>query len=377
VSVLFALGLLVFLQAYIGYPFSMMILARLLGERSRHRIVEATPSVTLVISAYNEERWVFRKLENSLALDYPKEQLSIVVVSDGSTDATVDQCRRYAARGVQVRALQGRRGKVARLNEVIPTLKSDFVVMSDANSMYDPQSIRRLVRHFADDAIGCVCGRLRYENPGAERAGDAEQVYWGYEDWIKKLESRMGSLLGANGSIYAYRRELFRPVDPLAFCDDVIPIRIALSGRRVLYDPEAWCNEETSPEEVELRRRRRHASFGMRSMLAVTREAVTKGRPLIVYQCLCHRVLRWLGGPALIAMLLSTPFLPPPLRSGALAAQGALYMAALAGFLLSRLGVTIAPLYAVYYGIAIHAAGVTGLVNLLLRRDAPFWEPRQ
>jgi cellulose synthase/poly-beta-1,6-N-acetylglucosamine synthase-like glycosyltransferase len=249
--------------------------------------------------------------------------------------------------------------------------------MSDANSMYDPWSIRRLVRHFTDEEIGCVCGRLHYENPGDEPAGDTERVYWGYEGWLKALESRLGSLLGANGSIYAYRHDLFQPVDPLTFCDDVIPIRIALAGRKVIYDPDAWCSEETSNERVEMRRRKRHASFGLRSMLQMMREAADAGKPLILYQCLSHRVLRWLGGPALIGLLVSTPFIPHPFREGAVAVQAPIYLLAALGWVLSRSGPRFQPAYVAYYGIAIHAAGLAGLANFILGRDRPFWEPRQ
>src|SRR5262249_32360786 len=253
VSVLCGLLVLVFVHTYLLYPLSLWAAIRIAGDRSRHRTSDVTPAVTLVISAYNEERWIRRKLENSLALDYPSDGLRIVVVSDGSSDGTVAIAREFTPRGVEVRAFPGRRGKVACLNDVVPSLRSDLVVMSDANSMYDPRSIRRLARHFADERIGCVCGRLRYENPGEEPAGASERVYWRYEGWLKKLESRLGSLLGANGSIYAYRRDLFRPVDPLMFCDDVIPIRIGIAGWMVIYDCEAWCTEETSSEEAEMR----------------------------------------------------------------------------------------------------------------------------
>lgn len=376
-TALFVACVLIFVQAYLLYPLSLLALVRVLGDRSRHRTSDVTPSVSLVISAYNEERWIRQKIENSLALDYPSDRLRIVVVSDGSSDRTVDLSRGFADRGIDVRALSGRRGKVACLNEVIPTLSTDLVVMSDANSMYDSRSVRFLARHFADEEIGCVCGRLLYENPGDEPAGETEKVYWGYEGWIKGLESRLGSLLGANGSIYAYRRSLFRPVDPLMFCDDVIPVRIAIAGRKVIYDPEAWCSEETSNERVEMRRRKRHASFGLRSMLQVMREAVPAGKLLVVYQCLSHRVLRWLGGPALIGLLASTPFLPHPAREGAVVVQALGYLLAGLGWVLTRAGTRFPPAYIAYYGIGIHAAGLTGLLNYILRRDRPFWEPRQ
>ena len=376
-TILFVGCLFLLVHAYLLYPLSLAFLALLTGDRSGHRVSDATPAVTLVISVYNEERWIERKLENSLALDYPPAMLKIVVVSDGSSDRTVALARSFEARGVEVRALEGRRGKVACLNVVIPTLTTDLVVMSDANSMYDPQSIRRLVAHFADERIGCVCGRLRYENPGGDRAGEAETVYWGYEGWIKALESRVGSLLGANGAIYAYRRHLFRPVDPLMFCDDVIPIRIAIAGRLAIYAPEAWCTEQTSTESVEMRRRMRHASFGLRSMLQMMGEALPQGRLLVLYECLSHRVLRWLGGLAILGVLVSTPFLPPPLRAPALAIQAVSYLIAASGYVLDRAGIRYWPAYAFAYAIAIHAAGLLGLYNLVTRSDKPFWEPRQ
>lgn len=375
--ILFACCLFLLVHAYFLYPLSLAVLALVAGDRGRHRVSDATPAVTLVISVYNEERWIERKLENSLALDYPRALLKIVVVSDGSSDRTVALARSFEGRGVEVRALEGRRGKVACLNVVIPTLTTDLVVMSDANSMYDPQSIRRLVAHFGDERIGCVCGRLRYENPGGDRAGEAETIYWGYEGWIKTLESRAGALLGANGAIYAYRRPLFRPVNPLMFCDDVIPIRIAIAGRLAIYAPEAWCTEQTSPESVEMRRRRRHASFGLRSMLQMMGEALQRGRLLVLYECLSHRVLRWLGGLAILGILVSTPFLPPPLRTPAVMVQAVAYLIAAVGYVLDRAGFRLRPAYAVCYGIAIHAAGLAGLYNLVMRRDRPFWEPRQ
>jgi cellulose synthase/poly-beta-1,6-N-acetylglucosamine synthase-like glycosyltransferase len=296
-----ALTLLVF--AYAGYPLSLLALRPLLGRRSRHSTGEGTPTVTLIVVAYNEERVIRDKLENSLALDYPRPRLRILVVSDGSSDATTSIVEGFAARGIELLAFTERRGKVAALNEVVPGITSDLVIMSDANSMYHPDSLRHLVRHFADPRVGCVCGELVYQNPRSLAAGEGEQVYWGYERGIKRLESALGSLLGANGAIYAFRTPLFRPVDPLMFCDDVIPIRIRLTGLLTLYEPAARCTEEAATEAVEARRRRRHASFGLRSMLAMGREALAGGYLLVVYQCVSHRILRWLGGVFLATLL--------------------------------------------------------------------------
>lgn len=371
----------VLVQAWAGYPLSLLLLGlvrrgpRDAGGGARNGA--PPPTVALVISAYNEERCLRAKLENSLAIDYPRERLRIIVVSDGSTDATESIARSHADRGIELAALPGRRGKVACLNEVVPRLTSDLVVMSDANSMYESGALRRLVTPFEAGDVGCVCGRLDYVNPGRQAAGEGERIYWGYEGLIKRLESRLGSLLGANGAIYAYRRHHFRPVDPLTFCDDVIPIRVAIAGHRVLYEPTARCTEEAAPEPVELRRRQRHASFGMRSMRLVIVEAVAAGRWLVVYQCLSHRILRWLGGPALILIAATTPWLPHPWRLPALAIQGVFYGAALSGWALDRLGVRFRPAYLAWYALALHAAGLLGLIRLVAGDDRPFWEPRQ
>jgi cellulose synthase/poly-beta-1,6-N-acetylglucosamine synthase-like glycosyltransferase len=376
-SFLFLVCLAFLLHTYLGYPLSLLLLRLIRGDRSRHLRGDGVPSVTLVISAYNEEAVIRRKVENSLALDYPQDRIARIVVSDGSTDATDAIVREYEGRGVELRSFPGRRGKVACLNDVLPSVRSDLVVLSDANSMYDAASLRRLAEHFADPRVGCVCGLLRYVNPRRLAAGRGERVYWGYEGIIKRLESSLGSLLGANGAIYAFRPGLFRTVDPLTFCDDVIPIRVAIEGRLVLFDPQAACTEEAVDEDVERRRRRRHASFGMRSMMLVGREAARRGRLLVLYQCLSHRMLRWLGGVFLAGLLVSSPSLPPPWAALALGAQGLLYGGALMGFLTRRRRRGSVLPYLPYYFLVITLAGLRGLAAHLVRSDRPYWEPRQ
>ena len=376
-TVLFWLCIGIFVQAYVGYPLSLLILRPFLSRRGRHAGSVDAPAVSLLISAYNEEAVISEKIENSLSLDYPAGRLQIIIISDGSTDRTEEIAMEYADRGVEVRAFAGRQGKVACLNRVIPSLESEIVVMSDANSLYEKDSIRRLVGHFSDPKIGCVCGRLQYVNPRQLAAGEGERLYWGYEGWIKRLESALGSLLGANGAIYAYRRHLFRPVDPLMFCDDVIPIRIAIQGYLTIYDPAASCSEETADEQVERRRRRRHASFGLRSMVAMLREAVDAGRLLTAYQCICHRMLRWGGALALCGILISSLYLPAPWFRILLAGQALFYLTALAGYLFSRAERRFPVGYFSYYFLVINISGLLGLWALLKRSDRPSWEPRQ
>jgi cellulose synthase/poly-beta-1,6-N-acetylglucosamine synthase-like glycosyltransferase len=370
-------GLCILAHAYVGYPLSLALMRLVRRRPLPDRQSSSTPTVALVISAHNEERVLGMKIENSLDLDYPSDSLRIVVVSDASTDATETIARGYAARGVVLEAFAERRGKVACLNDVIPGLDAEIVVMSDANSLYRRDAIRMLVRHFEDPEVGCVCGELLYVNPRALAAGEGERTYWNYERAIKRMESALGSLLGANGAIYAYRRRLFRRVDPLMFCDDLIPIRIRLEGCLALYDPQAVCTEEAATEETEFGRRRRHASFGLRSMLCLGREAVRARDGLILYQCLSHRVLRWLGGLALGMIALSTPFLPAPARLLAFWTQGLFYGAALLGFMVDRAGLRSRVLYLPYYFMVLTVAGAAGLVSFVARSDKPYWDSRR
>jgi cellulose synthase/poly-beta-1,6-N-acetylglucosamine synthase-like glycosyltransferase len=376
-SVIFWIAVALLGHAYAGYPLSLLALRPFLRRRAAHRTGDHVPPVALVIVAHNEEDVLAEKLRNSLALDYPPERLRVLVVSDASTDATEAIARSFNGSGVECVAFRDRQGKASCLNRVLPTLTEGLVVLSDANSMYDRGSLRALARHFADERVGCVCGELRYANPRRLAAGEVERLYWDYERAIKRLESDLGCLLGANGAIYAFRAGSFRPVDPFAGEDDLIPIRLAISGALVLYDPEARCTEESMEEAVEIRRRRRHAFYGLHTVAWTLGLALRAGRPLVLYECVSHRLLRWLGGPALILALAATPWLPSGWRAAAVAAQALFYGAALVGWLGSRLGIPTGPCYRIYYFLVINLAGMQGLWTFLTRTGSPVWEPRR
>jgi cellulose synthase/poly-beta-1,6-N-acetylglucosamine synthase-like glycosyltransferase len=376
-NVILFVSLATLVHAYVGYPLSLCLIQLMMTQRRHVGREGSTQDVSLVISAFNEESVIRNKIENSLAIDYPKGCLRIVVVSDGSTDGTDAIVREYEAAGVELRRTHGRRGKVACLNDIIPEREEEIIVMSDANSMYAPDGLKKLIRHFDDRTVGCVCGRLSYENPHRLSAGESEKIYWGYEHVIKLLESALGCLLGANGAMYAFRRRLFRRVDPLMFCDDVIPIRIAIAGYRTVYDPEAHCTEKATEVGVELRRRRRHASFGMRSMTAMIGEALQHGQVLIAYECISHRIVRWFGGFALLGILCCSPFAAEPLRSLLLGGEAVFYGLASIGVVASRAGWRMGLLHLPYYYLVITVAGMSGLWSWLRGSDRPSWEPRQ
>ena len=234
---------------YLAYPALIWLASRLFGrESSPAEVIPAKlPAVSLLIAAYNEEGVIEERLQNALALDYPRDRLEIVVGSDGSDDGTNAIVRRYASQGVVLFDYSERRGKSAVLNSSVPRLNGDIVVFSDANTMYDSQAIRRLVRRFEDPKVGAVCGRLILTDPATGQ--NVDSLYWQYETFLKRCESRVETLLGANGAIYALPKKLYVPIPDNTIIDDfVIPLLSKLRhGFRVDYEPTALLSRKRRP----------------------------------------------------------------------------------------------------------------------------------
>jgi cellulose synthase/poly-beta-1,6-N-acetylglucosamine synthase-like glycosyltransferase len=305
-----ALGLVVY--AYAGYPLLLAVLARLLG-RSPAPADErrGLPTVSLLISAYNEEKWIGQRIANALAQDYPADRLQVIVASDGSSDRTTAIARQWALRHpgrVYVHDFQARRGKANVLNDLLPKAEGEVVVLSDANTFFAPSAVRQLARWFSDGEVVAVCGKLQLVDPASGR--NVDSVYWRYENFLKEREAQLGALLGANGAVYAIRRERYVPIPADTIIDDfVIPLLMKLrSHGRIIYDCEALATEETPPHvRDEFRRRARIGAGGFQSLARLW--------PLLLpsqgWTCLAffsHKVLRWLAplflATALVANLL-------------------------------------------------------------------------
>lgn len=296
-----------FLIAYtlVGYPLVLMLLRRPL--RKPHRIDESRmPTVTLLIPAYNEALVLADKLANTLELDYPRECLRILVISDGSTDGSNAIAQQFAGQGVELLALSPNRGKITALNRGMETVTSEIVVLSDANALYDPQAIRKLVRHFADPAVGGVSGKVSLIN-GKVSYATAEKKYYNIEHLIQQIEGETGSLIGSDGAMYALRRELypFPPADTV-LDDFVISMAIIRQGFRLLHEPEAVGHERNLAEiDQEFQRKVRIIAGGIQTLLR-GQAFPPRGDLLNWFKLLSHKVLRWLLGPmAVLALLLS------------------------------------------------------------------------
>jgi poly-beta-1,6-N-acetyl-D-glucosamine synthase len=304
-KILFAAAAALVFYTYAGYP---MVLA-LHPRRTRKTMDGADapsaklPRVTLVIPACNEERWIARKIENTLALEYPAAQLEIVVASDGSTDATAEIARGYEARGISTVAFPSRLGKQEMLNRLVPDARGEIIVMTDANAILEPDSLRALVRPFADPRVGCAIGRRVCIVQERSVPSVAESFYWRYESWIKQAESRWHSCLAATGQLYAVRRGVFPHVERVGE-DFYIPMKVlASTGLHIAYVPEAVAAIPAAANlSIEFERKTRaHVAFLI--SLPMLKALLAPGRTPVWWQFISHHVLRMLVPPAMLAAL--------------------------------------------------------------------------
>src|SRR5580765_906212 len=246
ITFLFWLCIAHLLYVYMGYPLLITVLAKLFGQ-SCDQDVAFQPSVSLLVSAYNEVSVIEAKIQNSLALDYPAELLEIVVISDCSDDGTDNLVCGFEARGVRLIRQNQRLGKSAALNFAVPQARGQVLVFSDANAIYQPEAVRLLVRHFSNAKVGYVVGNARYYESGMESSSaKSESLYWKLEAYLKAKESSFASVVGGDGAIYAIRQELFTPLHATDINDFLNPLQIIACGYNGVYEPDAICYEEAA-----------------------------------------------------------------------------------------------------------------------------------
>lgn len=377
----FWIGLGVLLYTYFGYPIILFIASKFSSPREIPLLsVKDLPTVTMIIAAYNEEKVIAAKLDNCLVLDYPADKLDFIVASDGSSDGTNALVSAWAAKNPRVKLLSlPRGGKSAAINAAMAEAKGEIVVFSDANTVYDAASLKNLVRHFADNSVGCVCGRLSYNNPGKVISGKGEGAYWRYETALKKMESRLGYVAGANGAIYAIRRGLFSPLPDGTINDDfMISMRIIQQGFKCLYEEAAIAYEEVAPNvKSEFRR---HVRDGSGHYIAVRRLPALLNPALGIRSFIywSHRILRWVAPFVLIAVFSANAALSgmQPYR-GLFLLQTAFYLLAIAGYAASGTGRAPFILYAPFYFANLNLALLLGFFRAVSGRARPAWQSTQ
>ncbi|HEY7440923.1 MAG TPA: glycosyltransferase family 2 protein [Vicinamibacterales bacterium] len=353
------IAFVVLLYVYLGYPLLLRAVVFCRGAR-RVETGDATPTLSLVISAYNEAEVIRRKLENVLELDYPREQLEVVVVSDASSDGTDDIVAEFRSRGVRLERRPVRKGKTAGLNWTVPRLRGTIVVFSDANTLYAPDALRQIVRGFADPLVGSITGETQYLE-GRSAADAGERAYWGYEGRIKRLETAVWSTVGGDGALYAIRRALWRTLPETAINDFLNPLQIVEAGWRAIYMPEARGFEETAGNvKTEWRRRVRIVSRSWRAVWQAKGVLNPFRVGFFAVSVVSHKMLRWLSGlfaGICGAAIVNVARSNRPLLLGALALAAAAVLAALVSVQWRR------RLALPFYALVIQIASVVGVVK--------------
>ncbi|WP_426731071.1 glycosyltransferase family 2 protein [Myxococcus faecalis] len=386
-EVFFWCAALLLAHTYFLYPLSLFVLdgaaqvaqniRAMRGGDARRELPSRrgpAPSVSLVVAAYNEASCIGQKLENSLALDYPADRFEVLIGSDGSTDGTNERVLECQDERVRLSPAP-RAGKTTVLNRCIPMAKGDIVVLSDANTMIEPDAIEKLVRHFDDPEVGAVCGKLRLYNP--TKKDYEESAYWSYESLIKMYEGRRGAVVGANGGLYAIRRTLYTQLPPSTIVDDfVIPLRILEKGYKVAYEEKAVAHEETTEDYgKEFGRRARIAAGNFQSLRMVPGLLLpTAGFPAFAFWS--HKLLRWCA-PALmgVALLANLFLLDSMFYRATLFAQGLFYALAYLGKVgVLKRGAAKRVASVAYYFVTMNLAIVVGFWRFLRNSQRAAWD---
>jgi cellulose synthase/poly-beta-1,6-N-acetylglucosamine synthase-like glycosyltransferase len=364
------------LYAYAGYPLLLM-LASLVRSRPVKK-AEFRPIVTVLITAYNEERDLQAKLENTLALDYPNDLLEILVASDCSSDRTDEIVRSFASRGVRLHRQPQRLGKTAAQNAAVELARGEIILFSDATTLYQPDVLKVMMPAFADVGVGCVAGRLIYVDPSKSSIGQGARSYWGYESFLKKHESQVCSLIGVSGCLYAVRRSAYVPMYHEACSDFLIATKVMEQGLRAIYEPAAVCYEETNrlpSKELQMRVRVITQTFTdlwrHRTMMNPFRSG------FYAVELISHKVMRYMVPFLLLLMFLCSIVLAPYslLYLTILGVELTFILMAVVAWRLEAANISSRILTLPYYFVVANLASMLAVYKFLTGERYARWEP--
>ena len=391
---LFWLSIFGIFYSYIGYFFVLRFLTK-----SKHYSVESPenfenyasslakpglnnneiklPSVSVIVPAYNEEKVIRDKIENCLWLSYRTEKLEIIIASDGSTDKTNKIAEEYAEQGVKLIAYKERSGKTQLINKTVPKTNGEIIVLSDASSLLSIDSIQILVRHFFNAKVGCVSGTYKLVNSNDTARSSGESVYWKYEALLKAHESRLHSILGAHGAIYAFRKELFQNIPPYVINDDyILPMKIVEQGYKVVYERDALGVEIAQTNLANEFKRRVRIMAGNFQQIFLLKQLLNPFRGIISFEFFSHKVMRLIS-PFLQVLILIINLLLIDVHQFyhfVLIAQVIFYCASLVGWYLERINKKIKLLYIPFYFNFGNITVFWGIYRFLTGKQTVKWE---
>lgn len=371
---------------YAGLLFTMVQTKRLFSKKEEKTELnpEQYPNVCLFVTAYNEKDYIEQKVANSFALNYPKEKIQYLWVTDGSNDGSPEILRKYPE--LEVFHLDERKGKMHAMNRGMQFVKSSIVVFSDCNTLLGENSVLEIAREFSNPKVGCIAGEKRIrENISDEAAGAGEGIYWKFESWIKKMDSDLNSAVGAVGELFAIRRELFEQVEEDTLLDDfIISLRIAMKGYKISYVPNAWAMETASINvSEEMKRKKRIAAGGIQTLVRLKSLLNPFHFGLLSFQYISHKVLRWSIAPLALFLLLPVNFIIL-LRDKAFTEfsfislffwlQIVLYIVAVLGYIFEYKKTKLKIWFVPYYFVSMNYASLAGWLRFLQGKQSVKWE---
>jgi poly-beta-1,6-N-acetyl-D-glucosamine synthase len=383
--VVFWVSLIIIFYSYIGYGMLLWLLVqvkRLFIKRSVPPLPDqALPRVALVIAAYNEEDYIRDKIINTRELDYPEDKLEVIFVTDGSGDRTPDIVREYSF--IRLLHQPERKGKIAAVNRAMAYVESPLVVFCDANTLLNKECIREIVKHYSNPKVGGVAGEKKILARGTDTAAAAgEGLYWKYESALKKLDSELYSTMGAAGELFSVRKELLDHVPEGTIIEDFVQsLKLCVKGYVVRYEPGAYAAEAPSASiKEEMKRKVRICAGAFQAMILLKDLFNIFKYPVVSFQFISHRILRWTICPvALVLLLISNIILVISYSSNlfyqaVLAMQGLFYLLAIAGWVYASRDIKVKALYIPFYFLFMNISVFMGFNRFIRNKQTVLWE---
>lgn len=382
IKIIFWIFLLIIIYTYLVYTLLLMVLngLKIIFVRKKSYSCQYEPEVTLFVAAFNEKDFIEQKLKNSFQLDYPKEKIHHLWITDGSNDGSLEILRQF--NNVEVHHQEVRKGKINAMNRGMKFVKTPIVIFSDANTDLNTDAVKEIVRLFSDDKVGCVAGEKRIYIDDKEKAvSSGEGLYWQYESFIKNLESSLNSTLGAVGELFAIRYELFREVEEDTILDDfIISLRVATTGYKLKYAPCAYaCEKASISMKEELKRKIRIASGSFQALSRIPELFNIFRYGFLSFQYISHKVLRWTLVPVSFIIIFICNLLiilkgNETIYLLIFALQLLFYLAVILGFVLKNLRLRFKLLFVPYYLFMMNYSIIHGMIRYLSGKQSQIWE---
>jgi cellulose synthase/poly-beta-1,6-N-acetylglucosamine synthase-like glycosyltransferase len=380
---IFWICVFIIFYTYVGYGILLYLLVKIRqaikGKRPVNNNLKNLPSVTLIIAAYNEEHIIDKKIKNTLTLNYPADKIKYLFITDGSTDGTPNEVAKYDR--IKLMHSPERSGKINAVHRAMKEVTTEVAIFTDANTFLNKEALINIARHYKDERVGAVSGEKRVEITHVSDATAGEGFYWKYESALKKLDSQLFSVVGAAGELFSIRTRLYEPVPADTILDDfMISLLIAAKGYRIVYEPDAFALESSSANTLEeLKRKVRIAAGGIQSILRLRTLLNPFKFPVLSFQYISHRVLRWTITPLcmIIAFILNFVILfysPAYVYKLMYLAQLLIYTAAFFGWLFERKEIKVKVLFIPFYFCMMNYAVLAGIVKFASNKQSAAWD---